>query len=39
MIHAVNKKPIEEIGRKIVKYPEVEDAKILYSKMDLKLGT
>jgi DNA-binding Lrp family transcriptional regulator len=39
MIHAVNKKPIEEIGRKIVKYPEVEDVKILYSKMDLKLGT
>lgn len=36
MVHAIDKKPIEEIRRKLLDYPEVEDAKTLYSKMDLK---
>lgn len=36
MVHAVNKGPIEEIRDYVSTFPEVEEARILYSKMDLK---
>ncbi|MFO7966541.1 MAG: Lrp/AsnC family transcriptional regulator [Archaeoglobaceae archaeon] len=36
MVHAVNKEPIEEIKENVKQFEGVEDAKILYSKMDLK---
>jgi hypothetical protein len=36
MVHASSKKPIEEIRERVLEYDEVNDAKILYSKMDLK---
>lgn len=36
MVHAVDKEPIEEIKNNVMQFDGVEDAKILYSKMDLK---
>ncbi len=36
MVHAVNKDPIEEIKNNVMQFNGIEDAKILYSKMDLK---
>lgn len=36
MVHAVNKEPIEEIKNNVIQFDGVEDARILYSKMDLK---
>ncbi|MFP3909238.1 MAG: Lrp/AsnC family transcriptional regulator [Archaeoglobaceae archaeon] len=36
MVHAVSKEPIEEIKDKVIKFDDVEDAKVLYSKMDLQ---
>ncbi|HID43458.1 MAG TPA: Lrp/AsnC family transcriptional regulator [Archaeoglobaceae archaeon] len=36
MMHASSKEPIEETRKKVLEYDNVIDAKVLYSKMDLK---
>lgn len=36
MMHANSRKPIEETREKVMEYENVVDAKVLYSKMDLK---